>query len=119
MAFDPSITQKVKIEVERIGDTDRHRTFELLMHVIDNLESGVKENASTLKAVKDAQLTEDDVKRLIGGAFTVDAQRRTDAVKGHYRRIFWKVIVPLAGGMGTALSAFLHSLITHWHVVPR
>lgn len=128
--YDPLRTQKLKIELLRVGDTDKHRSQELLMHILGNLEKGVDENreataegaeraASALKAHTSEcpHYSEEHVKNLISGALTADAQRHKDAIKNYYKKVFWRAIAPLATAAGTGISAFAHSLISHWHVV--
>lgn len=112
-SFDPGITQKVKVEIARTGDTDRRMVLSLHMKLIENVEQGVKDNARKIEDL----VSEKDVKNLIAGALTADAQRHKDAIKTYYKRVFWRAIAPLAGAAGTAISAFAHSLISHWHVV--
>lgn len=131
--YDPLRTQKLKIELTRVGDTDKHRSQELLMHILENLEKGVDENreatarsedraANALRAhwTEYPHLSDEHIKNLIAGAFMLDAKNRDEAAKKRYfARIFWRAIAPLATAAGTGLSAFAHSLITHWHVVPK
>lgn len=119
MSFDPNITQKVKVEIARTGDTDRRMVLDLHMKLIENVEQGVKDNVRKIEDLAAVSVTEEEVKNLISGSLTADAQRHRDAIKNYYRKIFWKVVAPLATAAGTGLSAFAHSLITHWHMVPK
>lgn len=115
-SFDPSLTQKVKVEIARGGgDTDRGRVLDLHMYLIQNLDQGVKDTAHRLEALAERTLEELQVKNWILGALTADAQRHKDAIKNYYKRVFWRVVMPLATAAGTALSALLHQILTsHW-----
>ena len=124
--YDPNRTQRLKVEIERVGDTDKHRSQELLMHIIENLEAGVSECRGSIEAVQKLagkmlnkhevdyeHVTEERIKNLIAGALAVDAQTRREASKRYYGRIFWRIIVPAAGALGTGLGSLIETLLLH------
>lgn len=119
-SYDPNRTQKVRVEIDRTGETDRGRVLDLHMYLIENLDQGVKDHTKRLGELAEAALREEVVKNWIRGAITADGQRHKDAIKTYYKKVFWRIVMPLATVAGTSLSAFVHQfLITHWAAVPK
>jgi hypothetical protein len=117
--FEPNRTQRVRIELERIGDTDHHRTNELLLHIIEQNEVAI-ENLQiahdrlvdqvnrNFDLLSEKLISEEAVKNWILGAFAADAHRRDLAAKGRYFAMVLKYVIPAALGSGSLIGAFVH-----------
>ncbi len=112
-AYNPHETQRLSNELQRVADTDRHRSNELLMLMLENLNAGLEETRASLAAEADRRYQElrdhvgeyphvskDTIKNLIHGALMADRKERDSQAKEHYFKIFIKWVLPASGAAG-------------------
>jgi hypothetical protein len=127
--YDPSRTQRLKIEVSRAADTgNRSVAIPLLQHMIENVEAGVNENRRDIQDFAAAGRTdlashvqncdhvrEKDIRNWIAAAIMDDSLNRDKAAKGRYFLVVLKYWVPAFFTSGGAVGALIQWLTARGH----